>query len=144
MNTILPQTRNSSKKKTFFFPSFRIELFFPHCCSALTALILPCIFFSRRASLYCFSLHTSAVTVPALCLSLSPAHLKNKSKKKINKPKQKNLSSLSSDLQLSLNLTKLIIFFTTFCIVFFYRHVVTPKPSHPILLTKTWNPPSNS
>lgn len=68
MNTRLPQTRNSIKRKHFFLLLLGLS-FFPHCCSALTALILPCIFFSRRASLYCFPLHISAVTVPALCLS---------------------------------------------------------------------------
>lgn len=136
MNTILPQTRNSVKRKHFFFLLLLGLSFFPHCCSALTALILPCIFFSRRASLYCFPLHISAVTVPALCLSFY--HLLTKSKQKEESFqfvfRFATITQLYVDDYVS----------TSFCIVFFYRHVVTPKPNHPTLLTKTWNLLSNS
>lgn len=113
-DTTLPQTRNSIKKKPFFFLLLLGLSFFPHCCSALTALILPCIFFSRRASLYCFPLHISAVTVPALCLSFYHLLTKNKQTKR-----ESFYKIVSSDLQLSLSFRRIIVFLLHFLLYFF-------------------------
>lgn len=110
MNTTLPQTRNSIKRKPFFSPSFRIA-FFPSLLFCTNCFDTPCIFFSRRASLYCFPLHISAVTVPALCLSFFHLLTKNK--------QTNNLSSLSSDLQLSLSFRCMIMVLLHFLLYFF-------------------------